>query len=241
MAEFAAQKREIPITRGRAVGAVFQFRSSASLEKLTGRKAYNLEDLLDLLKTCPDSSVFYHTFSAFLTMREAQAPYNTDFAIWVFRCLNEKALAEKLMAVDLSECETIESLRMRLIEIIESYREQKPDAFERIADEPFYLYDIIKIVYLTDKFAYDLKSFRELLPTISIYSMCFHFIESRLRTQLHADDFSTWIEQSLNIPDLAQMIRKIDINVYTLEGLRTRIIQVVDEHLEKRIDSGGQR
>ena len=215
------------------MGDVFQFRSSASLEKLTGRKAYNLEDLLDLLKTCPDSSIFYHTFSAFLAMREAQAPYNTDFAIWVFRSLNEKALAEKLMAVDLSECETIESLRMRLIEIIESYREQKPDAFQRIADEPFYLYDIIKIVYLTDKFAYDLKSFRELLPTISIYSMCFHFIESRLRTQLHADDFSTWIEQSLNIPDLAQMIRKIDINVYTLEGLRTRIIQVVDEHLEK--------
>jgi len=223
------------------VGDVFQFRSSASLEKLTGRKAYNLEDLLDLLKTCPDSSIFYHTFSAFLAMREAQAPYNTDFAIWVFRSLNEKALAEKLMAVDLSECETIESLRMRLIEIIESYREQKPDAFQRIADEPFYLYDIIKIVYLTDKFAYDLKSFRELLPTISIYSMCFHFIESRLRTQLHADDFSTWIEQSLNIPDLAQMIRKIDINVYTLEGLRTRIIQVVDEHLEKRVNSGGQR
>jgi len=211
------------------------------LEKLTGRRAYNLEDLLDLLKTCPDSSIFYHTFSAFPKMREAQAPYNTEFAIWVSMCLNEKALAEKLMAVDLSECETIESLRMRLIEIIESYREQKPDAFQRIANEPFYLYDIIKIVYLTDKFAYDLKSFRELLPTISIYSMCFHFIESRLRTQLHADDFSTWIEQSLNIPDLAQMIRKIDINVYTLEGLRTRIIQAVDEHLEKRVNSGGQR
>ena len=215
------------------MGAVFQFQSSASLKKLTGRRVYNLEDLLDTIKTCPDSSIFCHTFSAFLTMREVQVPYNTEFAIWVSRSLNEKALAEKLMAIDLSEYGTIESLRMRLIEIFEAYREQKPDAFQRIADEPFYLYDMIRIVYPTDKFAYDLKSFRELLPTISIYSVYFHFFESRLNTHLKADDFSTWIEESLNIPDLAQMISKIDISLYTLEELRTRIIQLIDEHLEK--------
>ncbi|MBW2018839.1 MAG: hypothetical protein JRI58_01000 [Deltaproteobacteria bacterium] len=220
------------------MGDVFQFLSSASLEKLTGRKAYDLEDLLDLIKTCPDSSIFYHTFSAFLKMREVQVPYNTDFAIWVSRSLNEKALAEKLMAVDLSEYNTIKTLKMRFIEIIETYREQKPDAFQKTANEPFYLYDIIRVVYPTDKFAYDLKSFRELLPTISVYSMYFHFIESRLHTHLQTDDFSTWIEESLNIPDLAQMIRKIDFNVYTLEGLRTRIIQLIDEHL-KEIEQKG--
>ena len=215
------------------MGTVFQFQSSASLKKLTGRRVYNLEDLLDTIKTCQDSSIFCHTFSAFLTMREVQVPYNTEFAIWVSRGLNEKALAEKLMAIDLSEYGTIESLRMRLIEIFEAYREQKPDAFQRIADEPFYLYDMIRIVYPTDKFAYDLKSFRELLPTISKYSVYFHFFESRLHTHLKADDFSTWIEESLNIPDLAQMISKIDISLYTLEELRTRIIQLIDEHLEK--------
>lgn len=212
---------------------IFQFRSSASLEKLTGQKAYNLENLLDLIKSCPESSIFYHTFSAFLKMREAHVPYNTDFAIWVARMLNEEALAEKLMAVDLSEYKTLESLRVGLIGIIESYREQKPDAFQKIADEPFYLYDIIRIVYLTDKFAYDLKSFHQLLATVSIHSIYFHFVESRLRTQFQTDDFSTWIEESLNIPRLARRIRKIDVNVYTLEGLRTRILQLIDEHLKE--------
>jgi len=215
------------------VGDIFQFRSSASLEKLTGQKAYNLEELLDLIKSCPESSIFYHTFSAFLKMREAHVPYNTDFAIWVARMLNEEALAEKLMAVDLSEYKTLESLRVGLIGIIESYREQKPDAFQKTADEPFYLYDIIRIVYLTDKFAYDLKSFRQLLATVSIHSIYFHFVESRLRTQFQTDDFSTWIEESLSIPPLARRIRKIDVNVYTLEGLRTRILQLIDEHLKE--------
>jgi hypothetical protein len=207
--------------------------SSASLEKLTGRKAHTLEDLLDLIKTCADSSIFYHTFSAFLKMREVQLPYNSDFAIWVSRSLNEKALAEKLMAIDLSEHNTLKSLKMRLIEIIESYREQKPDALQKVADEPFHLYDITRVVFLTDKFAYDLKSFRDSLPTVSVYSMYLHFIESRLHTQLQADDFSTWIGESLDMPDLAQEIRKIDITVYTLEGLRTRIIKLIDEHLEE--------
>ena len=214
------------------MGDVFQFLSSASLEKLTGKKAYSLGELLALIKACPDSSIFYHTFSAFLKMREAQVPFNSDFAIWVSRALNEKALAEKLMAVDLSEYSTIKNLRKRLVAIIEEYREQRPRAFQKTADEPFYLYDVVRIVYLTDKFAYDLESFREVLKHISIYSLYFHFIESRLNTQLQADDFSTWIQESLRIPGLAQAIRAIDINVFTLEGLRSRIIQLIDDYLQ---------
>jgi hypothetical protein len=210
---------------------VFQFSSSASLEKLTGRKANNLEELLELIKTCKDSSIFYHTFSAFMKMREVQLPHNSDFAIWVSGSLNERALAEKLMAVDLSENSTIKGLRACLVEIIERYRGQKPDSFQKIANEPFYLYDIIRVVYLTDKFSYDLKSFRDLIARISIYSIYFHFIESRLHTRLQSDDFSTWIGHSLNLPDLAHRITKIDINVYTLEGLRSRIIQLIDEYL----------
>lgn len=213
------------------MGQVFQFLSSASLEMLTGQKAYNLEELLNLIKTCSDTSIFYHTFSAFLKMREVQLPYNSDFAIWASRSLNEKALAEKLMAVDFSEYNTIKSLRMHFIDIIEAYKKQKPRAFQKMVDEPFYLYDIVRIEYRTDKFAYDLRSFRDLLETVSMYSIYLHFIESRLRTNLQGDDFSTWIEEDLNMPDLAQMIRRIDINVHTMEGLRTRIIQLIDEYL----------
>jgi len=215
------------------MGEVFQFLSSASLERLTGKRAHKLEELLSLIKTCADSSIFYHTFSALLKMREVQVPYNSDFAIWASRSLNERALAEKLMAIDLSEYNTIASLRMRLVEIIETYRDLRSEAFQKIADEPFYLYDVVRFVYLTDKFAYDLKSFRELVSSISVYSLYFHFIESRLTTKLQADDFSTWIEESLHIPSLARAIQGIDITVYTLEGLRARILQLIDDQLQE--------
>lgn len=211
---------------------VFQFSSSASLEMLTGRRAYTLEDLLELLRTCRASSVFYHTFSAFLKLREAEVPYNSDFAIWVAESLNEKALAEKLTAVDFCEYSTVEELRARLIELIEAYGAEKPAAFLKTAEVPFDLFDITRMIYLTDKFAYDLKSFREQLASISIYSLYLHYIESRPE-RLEDNELSRWIEESLDLPELAEKIRRIDLNIYTLEGLRTRILHHIDEHLAK--------
>jgi hypothetical protein len=210
---------------------VFQFSSSASLEQLTGRKAFNLGELLDMVKTCSDSSIFYHTFSAFLKMREAQIPFNSDFAIWVAHQLNEAGLAERLRAVDLTEQITIQDLRFNLIQMIETYKEEKPKSFSKTADDPFYLYDVMQMVYLTDKFAYDLKSLRDVLKGISIYSIYFHFIESRLYAGRRTDDLSIWIETELNLPVLAKRIRRIDITVYTIEGLRSRLVEVINAHL----------
>ena len=135
------------------------------------------------------------------------------------------------MAIDPAEHNRVEILRNRLIEVIEKHVELQPSALKKAGDEPFYLYDLKRFVYLTDKFAYDLKSFRELLPTVSIYSIYYHFIESRLETDLGNDDFSNWIENDLELPALAQKVRKIDISAYTLEGLRSRIMQMIDDQL----------
>ncbi len=219
---------------------VFQFMSSASLEMLTGRTAANVEELEEIITTCSESSIFYHTFSALLKMREAQAPYNSDFSAWVAENLHAPALAEKLTAVDFSEYRTVEGLRKRLLEIIRTYREQWSGASRASCSEPFYLHDVRRFVYLTDKFAYDLASFRELLPSISIYSLYFHFIESRLSANLDCNDFSTWIDETVGLSELARRIRKIDISVYTIEGLRQRIIDVVDEYLEKMPETAGR-
>jgi septum formation topological specificity factor MinE len=211
---------------------VFQFMSSASLEMLTGRTASNVAELEEMIATCSESSIFYHTFSALLKMREARAPYNSDFSAWVAENLHAPELAEKLTAVEFSEYRTVEDLRRRLLEIIRNYRESRSGDPLRPCYEPFYLHDVHRFVYLTDKFAYDLYSFRELLPTISIYSLYFHFIESRLSADLDCNDFSAWLEEDLELACLGGSIRKIDISVHTLEGLRQEIITLVDNHLK---------
>jgi hypothetical protein len=225
--------------RSGSVKNVFQFRSSASLEKLTGNKADNLEELLALIKSCPDSSIFYHTFSAFRELREANVPYTNGFALWISVSLNDEALAEKLATTDLTAHNTIESLRARIVETIEAYADGNPAVLKKPAEERFYLLDVNRIVYLTDKFAYDLDSFRQVLGTISVDSLYFHFIESRLYTHLRSDDFSNWIEESLGFGDLAQAVRTIDITVHTLEELRGRIFQIIDVWMgrnHKKID-----
>jgi hypothetical protein len=212
---------------------VFQFSSSTSLERLTGHKASTLEELLKLIKACPESSIFYHTFSAFRKLREIHVPYANGFAMWISRDLNEEALAEKLATIDLTEYNTISTLRTRIVETIEAYKRESPEAFQKKAHKPFYLLDVTRIVYLTDKFAYDLKSFRQLLDTISVDSLYFHFIESRLYTHLESDDFSTWLEHSLNLKSLAAEVRSIDITVYTLDELRQKITQVIDASMDR--------
>lgn len=215
------------------MGDLFQFSSSASLGKLTGRRAHNLEELLHLIKTCPDSSIFYHTFSTFRKMREVQVPFNNDFAIWISQNLADEALPEKLTAIELAEHNTIKSLRDRIVIIIENHKKENPQVFDRTAAKPFYLCDVVRIVYLTDKFAYNLKSFRESLESVSVDSIYFHFIESRLHTQLQTDDFSRWIEESLDMPELAAKIRNIDIHIYTLDGLRRKLVTLIDGYIGK--------
>lgn len=210
---------------------VFQFCSSATLEKLTGRKANNLDELLELVKTCSSSSIFYHTFSAFRKLREVQTPYTNDFAVWIARHLNEEALAEKLLAIDLAEYNTIEDLRARIIELLESYKGENPSLFEKTTAGPFYLYSLVRFVYLTDKFAYNLPSFRQVLDTISIDSIYYHFIESRMQTQLKTDDFSSWMQENPDYEQLAERVRNIDINIHTLEELRLKIGKIIDEYL----------
>ncbi len=211
---------------------VFQFCSSASLEELTGRKAHNLDELLELIKTCSSASIFYHTFSAFRKLREIQTPYTNDFAVWIMRHLSEEALAEKLLTIDLAEYNTIENLRSRIVELLEGYRSENPALFERKAAEPFYLYNVVRFVYLTDKYAYNLLSFRQLLDSISsIDSIYYHFIESRLETQLQTDDFSSWIQENPDYKELAERIRKIDMNIHTLVELRVKIGEIIDEYL----------
>ncbi len=216
-----------------AEGYVFQFSSSAYLERLSGKQAYNLDELLKLIESCPLSSIFFHTFSALRKLREFHFPYTNDFAVWISGSLHEEALSEKLGAINLTEYGTIESLKARIVEIIKDFRDQNPPAFQEKADVPFYLCDVTRIVYLTDKFAYNLKSFREVLDSISIDSLYYHFIESRLYNQLHLDDISMWIEQSLGLAKLAQSIRNIDISVYTLNEIRAKIEELIDEHLNE--------
>jgi hypothetical protein len=52
-----------------------------------------------------------------------------------------------------------------------------------------------------------------------------------MQSQLKTDDFSSWMQENQDYKELAEKVRNIDINIYTLEELRVRIGEIIDEYL----------
>ena len=79
----------------------------------------------------------------------------------------------------------------------------------------------------------DLAEFVDILKKITIDSIYFHIFEARLRLGKKTNDFSNWIETSLEDEELARRLSALDPYTRTLEDLRGAIIAIV----EKRISS----
>jgi len=113
----------------------FRFYARLHLTELTGLKAANLVQLVRLLKSVPGGSIYYHTHR-FLQQHQYLSPEPpNDFAYWVRDILGEEELGERLASIDIIQYSTIRNLRERIIETIEEYLEQRPEAKIRFAQE----------------------------------------------------------------------------------------------------------
>ncbi len=64
----------------------------------------------------------------------------------------------------------------------------------------------VSVILPTAYVAHDLREFVEALRKISPASLYFHVFESRLRLGQESNDFSIWLEKSLEEADLSQEI-----------------------------------
>jgi hypothetical protein len=62
---------------------------------------------------------------------------------------------------------------------------------------------------------------------MSLQTLHHHFINARLRPKLGANDFSSWIADSLGLPALADALNRVDFYTNTLEGVRAEILQII--------------
>ena len=66
----------------------------------------------------------------------------------------------------------------------------------------------------------------------SINSIYFHIFESRLRLHRGVNDFSIWFQDGLDERELADKIAVLDPYNYTIEDLRSIIIQLIEERIK---------
>jgi len=213
----------------RRPGKPFYFNTSEHLLRIGRQKACTLSELFDALHTCPDDSIFQHTFRTLQEHHFIRQGFSNDFGHWSLFACNEPALAEQLAAVDVREFTAIEGLRRRMIEIIDEFLQNHPRSGSQTAREPFY-FCASDIVVLPTKFkAETLPDFLAGLNQVSVHSIHHHFIEARLRVHRMTNDFSNWLEEEVGLNDAADAIERIDIYTNTLEGVRLQIARIVSQ------------
>jgi len=216
----------------------FRFFTRVHLVELTGLKARNLKELLTRIETVPGSVIYHHTHH-FLQQHQYLSPEPpNDFAYWVSEALNEPTLGEKLASINTCEFGTIRALREKIADTIRRFLEKKKGN-QKEADEgrEFHFLKSVSFILPTHYEARTLEEFAAALNKITIHSIYFHMFEARLRLEKGMNDFSLWLTAALEEKDLAKKIAKLDPYTYTMEGLRGKIIKLIESRIGSKISS----
>jgi len=201
---------------------------------MLGRSARDEQQLLEAIEEVPLDCIYYHTHSFFLRHKYIAGPYPNDFATWAAIQVRDRVLGEKLGVLDPYEFESLESLRVEIVTIIEEHLSELQIIPRAIYGEPFHFMQSRIIEVATGLAARTLTEFREILATVDASVIYYHTFEAMLRLGRRKGDFSIWIEEQLGLPELAQKISRLDPYMTSLEIIRHRILKLCDEVLEKR-------
>ncbi len=209
----------------------FRFCTRLSLTLLTGRKAASLGELVEGLKAVPDSVVYQHTHR-YLYQHQFLVPEPpNDFAYWATHMLGNEELGEQLAAVDTVRFNTLAALRNALLAVLEKQVASSERARRVPEGKEFHFMGAVRFSIPTPHVARNLTEFHDQLKVVGISSLYLHVFEARLRPPLGLNDFSNWFQTELNLPRLAKKVSSLDPYTQTLEGLRSKIVRLVEEEL----------
>ncbi len=207
----------------------FRFCTKLDQTLLLGRRAKNIAELLEGIKSVPPSSIYYHTHG-FLQAHHYLSPEpSNDFAYWITDVLDDVVLGERLSSLDIVQFQSIADLKQALIDIIETRSGSAGGSRDCPPGEEFHFMASRIFVLQTPYIADTLAEFRDVLRLISIDSLYYHIYDAKLRLGSGENDFSRWFK-GLGKPVLAEEVTRLDPYTYTLEGLRKRLMVLVGKH-----------
>lgn len=223
----------VAMTEHNAATQPFVFRSRVNLLELTTFKARTDRQLLAGLRRAPESAIYYHTHH-YLQQHQSLSPEPpNDFAYWAREMLGDQVLGELLASVDIIQYSSIAQLRRAFIERLTRYLKGSPLGRRAAPGEEFRFIKAVTFVIPAGYEATSLQEFQQALREVTVNSLYFHMFEARLRLDVGTNDFSAWLENSLQLPELATEIAGLDAYTYTMEGLRRRIDTAIERQLRR--------
>lgn len=207
----------------------FCFKTKFDQTILLGRRARNIPELLDHVRTVPRSSIYYHTHR-FLQQHHYLSPEPpNDFAYWVTSVLGEDALGERISGIDILQSNSIDEFRAAIVALLLEYLDSSPRRVDVPAGGEFHFMASKTFVLPTPYEAHTLSDFKSAVSLVSIHALYYHIFDAHLRHEGGENDFSAFCRE-IGEPALAQEIARLDPYSQTLEGLRRTIIHLVENH-----------
>lgn len=205
----------------------FRFYECFALTKLTGRKAADILQLIEILRQISPESIFHHMHQYFLKPHAVASEFSNDFAVWAAESIEEHSLAEALANVNPFEFENIEGVREELVRLITEYLKAYPQPRPALPGREFLFNEGVTIVLPTGIEAVTREDFIDALKKVDTSSIYFHFYEARLRLGKERDDFSEFLDACPGCAERASRIKSLDPYMYTTEILRHKLIKIV--------------
>ena len=211
----------------------FRFLGCSEIQEILGKQAEDERTLAELLEEVPLDSIYFHTHSFFLRHRFIERTYPNDFAEWVGEQVRDHVLAERLSVVDPFEYSSLEALREDVVSLIDDHLSGLATVPRAGFGTPFYFSRSRILEIPTGREARTLREFRAAIAEVDVSVIYFHVFESHLRLQREENDFSAWIRNGLQLPELAGRMRALNPYLGSLERLRSGLLTMCDEQLAK--------
>ncbi len=216
--------------------APFHFVGCVELREMLGRKAGDVEQLMRGIEEVPADSIYYHTHSYFLRNEAGPTLFPSDFATWAAVSVRDRILSERLGLIDPFEFRDLEALRTEIVSTIDDHLKSLWNVPRVMHGDPFEFVSSHILEVDLGLSATSLGEFRSLLASVDRSVLFNHICEAKIRKGRQGGDFVIWVgsEDGLNLPELARQLAAIQPIGLTLEGIRARMLAIVDQWLAER-------
>ncbi|MBN2091356.1 hypothetical protein JW964_17220 [candidate division KSB1 bacterium] len=210
---------------------LFEVKDCTIIAIATGIRAQNLRELRDRLETIDKSSIYYHFWGGRLRSKFDDPEYINDFASWARHSLHDGILAERLGSINPIEFDSLEELRLELIDNIEQRLDESEFVPWAKADQQFAFITSQIVVFHTKKQVQKPEDFVKVMPKLSAGSIYYHFIDARRRTPERIDDLSKWLAGSNSkYTELIKDIARIDPYFASLTETQIQLTLIFNKH-----------